>query len=133
MRSVQNLFMGLLFLASCFMLLWGGAGFFEYFTGIIPIVSLQQAVYPSAVQFLHWLLITLFGGVFCFGYLSRWRYTPIATVMLFSNMALLCTIETIDFQPETWGVVPYLTELAFYAVGSAFLLLSPVSTERFVQ
>ena len=130
MKLIQNGYMIFLFVVAIVLLIWGLAGFFEYFTGIVPIIPLQNT-YPPALQFLHWLFLTLFGLIFSLGYIKRWKHLPWVAVLLFSNGALLCTIETMDFSPENWGIVPYLTELGVYVVSSAFLLLSPVSKERF--
>ena len=54
----------LLVLAATVMLGWGTLGFLEYFTGLAPLVPLQNATFPGGTQFIHWLLITLSGSVF---------------------------------------------------------------------
>lgn len=123
--------MGLLLIAAIGMLIWGLAGFFEYFTGIVPLIGLQNAAYPSGVQFVHWLLITISGVVFIAGYIARWKWTPIAMVLVYSNLAVLCTIQTFDFMSEQWGYSQYFTEIVMYVIHSFFLLLSPVSKSRF--
>ncbi len=123
--------MTLLLLSSIGMLVWGLAGFFEYFTGIVPFIELQNAAYPSGVQFVHWFLITITGGVFLFGYIYRWKWTPFAMVLLFSNLAVLCTIQTIDFMSEQWSYSSYFTEIILYGVHSIFLLFSSISQSRF--
>jgi hypothetical protein len=91
----------------------------------------MQNGYSPALQFLHWLFLIPFGAIFSIGYLKKWKHLPIISVVLFSNGALLCTIETFDFNPENWGIVPYLTEMGIYLISSAFLLLSPVAKNRF--
>ena len=106
------------------MLIWGVAGFFEYFTGIVPGIKLQNDAYPSGVQFVHWFLITTAGSVFTFGYFSKWRYTPFAMVILFSNLGVLCTIQTFDFMSDQWGVTPYAAEMIGYLIHSTFLMRS---------
>ena len=130
MKTIQQVYMAFLFLTAVTLLIWGLAGFFEYFTGIAPLYTLQNG-YPAALQFLHWLFLTVFGLVFTIGYAKKWRHLPWVTVMLFSNGALLCTIETIDFNPDNWGLIPYLTEMTVYVISSVFLLISPVSKARF--
>ena len=54
----------LLILAATVMLGWGLLGFLEYFTGLAPLMPLQNATFPAGTQFIHWLLITLSGGRF---------------------------------------------------------------------
>ncbi|UJH67351.1 hypothetical protein [Allomuricauda sp. SCSIO 65647] len=123
--------MFLLLLMSIGMLIWGVAGFFEYFTGIEPFLKLQNDAYPSGVQFVHWLLITLAGSAFLMGYLAKWKWTPFVMVLLFSNLAVLCTIETFDFMSEQWSFSSYLVEIVSYVVHSAFLMFSSLSKSRF--
>ncbi|HAP63905.1 MAG TPA: hypothetical protein DCR93_31935 [Cytophagales bacterium] len=130
MKHIQQGYLIFLLVVAVYMLLWGLAGFFEYFTGIEPGMPLQYS-YPPALQFLHWLFLVLYGGFFLIGYIKRWRHTPQISVLLFSNGALLCTIETFDFKPDTWGMVPYLTEIGIYVISSIFLLRSPVARQRF--
>ena len=71
MKLIQNGYMIFLFVVAIVLLIWGLAGFFEYFTGIVPIIPLQNT-YPPALQFLHWLFLTLFGLIFSLGYIKRW-------------------------------------------------------------
>ncbi len=131
MRFLSKVYMTLLLLAAIGMLIWGLAGFFEYFTGIVPGISLQNAAYPSGVQFVHWLLISISGGVFLYGYIARWKWTPIAMVLVYSNLAFLCTIQTFDFMSDQWGYPQYFSEIVLYVIHSLFLLLSPISKARF--
>jgi hypothetical protein len=131
MVRLQKMYMALLLIASTFMLLWGLAGFFEYVTEIKPFIALQNDAYPDGVQFVHWLLISLTGGTFLTGYFRRWRWTPIVMVCLFSNLAVLCTIQTFDFMSEQWSFSAYATEMISYAVHSVFLLTASLSKTHF--
>lgn len=123
--------MTLLLIASTGMLIWGVAGFSEYFTGIKPFIKLQNTAYPNGVQFVHWLLIALAGGIFLVGYSNKWKWTPFVMVLLFSNLAVLCTIETFDFMSEQWSFTAYFSEIALYVLHSTFLLFSALSKSRF--
>ena len=121
MVVVSKVYFTLLIIWSLVMLIWGLAGFFEYFTGIKPIIELQNKAYPKGVQFGHWLLISLAGFIFLMGYLNHWQFTPFAMLVIFSNLAILCTIETFDFMSEQWSLKAYFTELIFYLATSIFL------------
>lgn len=131
MKLLSKLYMSLLLIASSAMLIWGIAGFFEYFTGITPFIRLQNEAYPDGVQFVHWFLITLTGGTFLIGYFNRWKWTPFVMVLLFSNLAVLCTIQTFDFMSEQWSFSAYVVEMLSYIAHSAFLLTSSLSKLRF--
>lgn len=131
MKLLAKFYWNFLLVWAIFMLVWGLAGLLEYVTGITPIVPLQNAAYPSGVQFVHWFLITLTGGTFWVGYVLRLQYIPIVMSALFSNLAVLCTIETFDFMSEQWHLGYYLGELCFYVLTSRFLLLSEPSKSHF--
>ena len=131
MQLLSKIYMTVLLLWAIGMLIWGLAGFFEYFTGTEPLVKLQNDAYPGGVQFVHWLLISITGGVFLFGYLAKWKWTPFAIVLLFSNLAVLCTIQTFDFMSEQWDFRAYFVEMISYVIHSAFLLFSTLSKSRF--
>lgn len=133
MVAVSKIYFILLIVWSVAMLIWGLAGFFEYFTGIKPIIELQNKAYPKGVQFVHWLLISLAGFIFLMGYLNHWQFTPFAMLVIFSNLAILCTIETFDFMSEQWSLKAYFTELIFYLSTSIFLLNSAISKSHFIS
>ncbi|PHI18184.1 hypothetical protein CEQ90_19185 [Lewinellaceae bacterium SD302] len=133
MMIASKTYLILLVIWSVVMLVWGLAGFFEYFTGIKPFIELQNKAYPNGVQFVHWLLISLAGGTFLIGYLTHWNVTPFLMLVLFSNLAVLCTIETFDFMSEQWSLKAYITELIFYLATSVFLLNSAVSKSHFIS
>jgi hypothetical protein len=131
MGIASKIYFVLLLIYAIIMLVWGLAGFFEYFSGVKPIIKLQNSAYPSGVQFVHWLLISLTGGTFLIGYWMQWNSTPYAMILLFSNLAVLCTIETFDFMSDQWSLKAYITELIFYVVSSLFLLYAEVSKAHF--
>jgi hypothetical protein len=131
MVLVSKIYLTLLVLWAIVLIVWGLAGFFEYFTGVTPIIKLQNKAYPNGVQFVHWLLISLTGITFLLGYFIHWKPTPMAMLVLFSNLALLCTIETVDFMSEQWSIKAYLTELTFYIGTALFLMYSTVSKSHF--
>lgn len=131
MVIVSKIYLVLLVIANAILLVWGLAGFFEYFTGIKPIINLQNSAYPDGVQFVHWLLISLTGGTFLIGYFTHWSLTPFAMILLFSNLAVLCTIQTFDFMSEQWSLNAYIAELIFYLATSLFLIYSSVSKSHF--
>lgn len=131
MVAASRIYLVLLVIWSAIMLVWGLAGFFEYFTGIKPMIKLQNSAYPDGVQFMHWLLISLTGGTFLLGYLTHWSLTPFAMILLFSNLAVLCTIQTFDFMSEQWSLNAYIFELIFYVGTSLFLVYAAVSKSHF--
>ena len=131
MKIASKVVMVVLLIWTMVMLVWGLSGFFEYFTGIKPLIHLQNFAYPRTVQFVHWFLITLTGGTFVLGYFLKWKWTPFVMVMLFFNLAVLCTIQTFDFMSEQWSYTAYSAEIVLYVLLSAFLLFSSLSKSHF--
>ncbi len=68
MGRVSQYYSYLLILSAVGMTAWGLAGFIEYLFGVVVLIPLQNPNFPSGTQFIHWLLITLSGTVFLFGY-----------------------------------------------------------------
>jgi len=131
MDIVSRIYFVILVAWSAIMLVWGLAGFFEYFTGITPVIKLQNSAYPGGLQFVHWFLISLTGGTFLIGYLTHWSWTPFAMILLFSNLTVMCTIQTFDFMSDQWSLNAYIGELIFYLATSLFLIYSTVSKSHF--
>ncbi|MCG2590860.1 hypothetical protein [Rhodohalobacter sulfatireducens] len=131
MDIVSRIYLVILVAWSAVMLVWGLAGFYEYFTGTTPIIKLQNSAYPGGLQFVHWFLISLTGGTFLIGYLTHWSWTPFAMILLFSNLTVMCTIQTFDFMSDQWSLNAYIGELIFYLATSLFLIYSTVSKSHF--
>lgn len=131
MDIVSRIYFVILVAWSVIMLVWGLAGFFEYFTGITPVIKLQNSAYPAGLQFVHWFLISLTGSTFLIGYLTHWSWTPFAMILLFSNLTVMCTIQTFDFMSDQWSLNAYIGELIFYLATSLFLIYSAVSKSHF--
>lgn len=121
----------LVLLAAAVMLGWGTLGFLEYFTGLAPLVPLQNATFPDGTQFIHWLLITLSGSTFLAGYLLRWRYTPLAMIVLFAALATLCAIQTFDFMQNSGRYGDLARECTYYVLISIYLVRSKRMREHF--
>ena len=89
MNRLSIAFSYLLLLYAVIMLLWGILGFVEYLAGIILLVPFQNPTFPAGTQFIHWLLITLAGVVYLAGYFTKWKYTPLTMVIVFSMLATM--------------------------------------------
>lgn len=121
----------LIILASIIMLGWGLLGFLEYFTGLAPLMPLQNATFPNGTQFVHWLVITLSGFTFLTGYFTRWNYTPIAMVALFVSLATLCSVQTFDFMENESRYADFARECTYYIIMSIYLFRSKRMRDRF--
>lgn len=128
---VSQGFSYLIILASTIMLGWGVLGFLEYFTGLAPLLPLQNPTFPSGTQFIHWFVITLSGGTFLAGYFSRWRYTPVAMIVLFASLATLCAVQTFDFMENESRFADFARECAYYVIISIYLFRSKRMRDHF--
>lgn len=122
--KVSQGFSYLMLFAAAVMLGWGLLGFLEYFTGAAPLIPLQNPTFPSGTQFVHWLLIASSGAVFLAGYISRWRYTPIAMMVLFAGLVTLCAIQTFDFMENPGRYGDFARECTYYVLMSIYLVRS---------
>ena len=114
----------LILLAATIMFCWGILGFLEYFTGLAPLMPLQNATFPSGTQFMHWFIITLSGTTYLVGYFTRWRYTPIAMLVMFAALGTLCSIQTYDFMVKPSRYSDFWREIFYYCVMSVYLVKS---------
>ncbi|MEM8788362.1 MAG: hypothetical protein AAGE76_08865 [Pseudomonadota bacterium] len=123
----------LILLASFIMLGWGLLGFLEYFTGLAPLIPLQNPTFPMGMQTLHWILITASGATFIVGYYLRWSYTPIAMLMMFTALATMCAVQTFDMLETPDRYRNFIQECVNYIVISVYLFRSRRMRDRFGQ
>ncbi|WP_171179980.1 hypothetical protein [Ruegeria sp. HKCCD8929] len=123
----------LIVIAAAVMLGWGLLGFLEYFTGLAPLMPLQNPTFPGGTQTVHWVLITLSGATFLAGFFLRWRYTPVAMLVLFASLATMCAIQTFDFLENPDRYRNFAHECINYVVISIYLFRSERMRERFGQ
>ena len=131
MRRISLYYSYLLIVGAFGMTAWGLAGFIEYLTGVTVVIPLQNENFPPGTQFIHWLLITLSGTVFLFGYFTRWKYTPNAKVVIYACLATMCFIQTFDFMTREDRYISYAIEVTNYIVVSIYLFKSKLMQERF--
>ena len=67
------------------------------------------------------------------GYFLRWRFTPLAMIVIYAALATLCAIETFDFMgnPSRYG--DFARECTYYVLISIYLVRSRRMRERFGQ
>lgn len=131
MRRISLVYSYLLIVGAIGMTAWGLAGFIEYLIGVTVMIPLQNENFPPGTQFIHWLLITLSGTVFLFGYFTRWKYTPNAKLVIYACLATMCFIQTFDFMTREDRYISYAIEVTNYVVVSIYLFKSKLMQERF--
>lgn len=131
MTVLSKAFSSFLILWNVFMLLWGVFGFFEYFTQVALIIPLQNPTFPQGTQFIHWFLITLTGVTYLYGYLTRWKYTPMVMTLIFGMLASMCFIQTFDFMVNPYRYIAFVVECSMYIAISIYLFRSQYMQQRF--
>ncbi len=124
MKQVSIVFSYLILVASFVMLSWGILGFLEYFFTIAPLMPLQNPTFPKGTQFIHWFLISLSGGVYLLGYFSKWKYTPLAMIVIYAMLATMCFIQTFDFMKNLSRYTDFIRECIYYVIISTYLIRS---------
>ena len=124
MKQVSMVFSYLILLAAVVMFIWGSLGFLEYFTGITPLVQLQNPTFPRSTQFIHWLLIFSSGGIYLIGYFTRWKHTPFTMAVIYAMLATLCAVETFDFMTNPGRYGSFIRECIGYVGISIYLFRS---------
>lgn len=135
-RFMQRLSRGfeyLIVLASAIMLGWGLLGFLEYFTGLAPLMPLQNSTFPPGMQSLHWILITASGATYLAGYVLRWSVTPIAMLVMFTALATMCAVQTLDMLENPDRYRNFAQECVNYIIISIYLFRSKRMRDRFGQ
>ena len=121
----------LIILASTIMLGWGLLGFLEYFTGLAPLMPLQNSTFPVGMQTLHWILITASGATYLAGYFLRWSFTPIAMLVMFTALATMCAVQTFDMLETPDRYRNFVQECINYIVISVYFFRSQRMRDRF--
>ena len=124
MKHLSTVFCYLLLLAGIVMLSWGVLGFLEYCFGIAPLMKLQNPTFPLGTQFIHWFLITLSGSVYLLGYFLKWKYTPLAMIVIYAMLATMCFIQTFDFMTNPSRYTDFVRECIYYVIISTYLVRS---------
>ncbi len=131
MKYLSHGFEYLIVLASVIMLGWGILGFLEYYTGLAPLVPLQNVTFLPGMQALHWILITASGAAFLVGYVLRCRFTPIAMLVMFTALATMCAVQTFDMLENPDRYRNFAQECVNYIMSSIYLFRSERMRGRF--
>lgn len=132
-KQVDNVMPYLLLIISAVLTVWGALGLLEYFVPAV-VLGFQDENFPAGLQFLHFLAIFATGAIFLGGYLTRWRNTPFATIIMYAVLATLCFVETVDFEAFGSGptrFIPMTVEYVAYVCLSAYLLRSSTMRRHF--
>lgn len=131
MNQVSTYFFSMLVLVHLGLLVWGVLGFVEYFVPSVPWIDLQNPAFPAGMQFLHWVAIVAGGGTFLFGYVTKWQHTPVAMSLVYTMMATLCAVQTLDMLTNSGRYLAMALEYIAYVSIVVFLFRSAQVQQHF--
>jgi len=128
---LPRLFLALLVPVHVVLILWSMAGLAEMLLPSVPWPPVGNALFPTAVQLLQWLLVLAVAATFLLGVATRWRHTPVAMAAGYAMMAALCAVETIGFLEHGLRYPAMALEYAEYTVILLFLFRSRTARRYF--
>jgi hypothetical protein len=111
--------------------MWAAVGFIELYSPRVPWSRVSNPLFSDSMLFLQWTLIAVSSSLFVVGYVRRWKRTPLAMLLVYSAMALVCAYQTFFILTSETRFVAMAIEYLEYAVILAFLFLSKPMRARF--
>jgi hypothetical protein len=110
---------------------WALVGFAELVFPQVPWSRVSNPLFSRSMLLLQWSLIGIAATVFIAGYLNRWKRTPVAMLVVYSAMALVCAYQTFLVLTAASRFRAMAIEYVEYAVILAFLFFSGHMRRRF--
>jgi hypothetical protein len=129
--SLARLVAWALILVHAGLAVWAFVGFAELALSNVPWTRLSNPLFSRVMLALQWSLIASAALVFVAGYFGRWRRTPVAMLVIYAAMALVCAYQTFFILTHSSRFREMAIEYAEYAVILAFLFRSKHMREHF--
>ncbi|MBN1205470.1 MAG: hypothetical protein JXB05_11175 [Myxococcaceae bacterium] len=110
---------------------WALVGFMELALPEVPWKRVSNPLFSRSMLLLQWSLISVAATAFIAGYLGRWKHTPMAMLLVYSAMALVCAYQTFFILTNASRFRAMAIEYTEYAVILLFLFLSHPMRLRF--
>lgn len=104
--------------------IWALVGFAELLLPEVPWERLSNPLFSPAMLVLQWSLISVAAAVFIAGYLGRWQRLPVAMLVIYGAMALVCAYQTFFVLTHASRFREMAIEYVEYAVILWFLFSS---------
>jgi hypothetical protein len=110
---------------------WALVGFAELLLSEFPWARVSNPLFSRSMLLLQWTLIGTAAAVFIAGYLTRWKHTPPAMLLVYGAMAAVCAYQTFFILTSPSRFRAMAIEYLEYAVILAFLFFSTHMRLRF--
>jgi hypothetical protein len=110
---------------------WALVGFAELVFPEVPWRRVSNPLFSPSMLLLQWSLIGLAATVFVAGYLGRWQHTPVAMLVVYGAMALVCAYQTFFVLTSASRFRAMAIEYVEYMAILAFLFFSGHMRRRF--
>ena len=121
----------LILVVNALLCLWALVGLIEWFTGPLFWPAVSNAELPRNILLLQWLLCLATPTVLFAGLAMQWRFTPLAVVIGYALMAILCAVETFGYMTNESRFRAIAIEYLTYIVFGTLLFQHGYFKERF--
>lgn len=129
--SLGRIVMAGLVLLHLGLLVWALMGFAEWTVGAVPWPEVTNPLFPRPMLFFHWLSVIAASTAFLAGLALRWPGTPLAVVLGYGAMAIVCLIETTRYLVHDAKWLAMAAEYAAYLAIGSWLFLSATARNAF--
>jgi hypothetical protein len=130
-ESVARSIAGVLLVVHAGLGAWALVGFMELALPEVPWKQVSNPLFSRAMLLLQWSLISVAATGFIAGYLRRWKHTPVAMLLVYATMALVCAYQTFFILTSASRFRAMAIEYIEYAVILTFLFFSNHMRLRF--
>ena len=129
--SLGQIFLAGLVLLHAGLLIWALMGFAEWVIPAVPWPEVTNPLFPRPMLFFHWLSVIAASTAFLAGLALRWPGTPLAVVLGYGAMAIVCLIETTRYLVHDAKWLAMMAEYAAYLAIGGWLFLSATARNAF--
>ena len=113
------------------LLVWALTGLAEWLFGAVPWPEVTNPLFPRPVLLWHWLSVIAASSAFLTGLMLRWPGTPLAVVLGYGAMALVCLVETTQYLVHETRWLAMAAEYAAYLAIGSWLFFSATARRVF--
>lgn len=110
---------------------WAVVGLVELAVEDVPWARVSNPLFSPSMLALQWTLIATAATTFIAGYVTRSRHTPVAMLLIYGAMAIVCAYQTFFILTDPARFRAMALEYAEYAVILVFLFASRHMRARF--
>lgn len=111
--------------------LWALVGLIEWLVGPLFWMPISNPELPRNILLLQWILCLAVPTILFVGFATRWHLTPVAAVVGYALMAMLCAVETFGYMTNESRFLAIAIEYTTYIIFGLLLFQHGYFKERF--